>query len=245
MLNPVKLEKALLIELDAQFKVPLKRKRPAETTRVQFNPETLKVSFSNQLKTPDGSSGDQSGTAALQFVGAGTTKLSLQLWFDVNAPQIEEPKVDDVRKLTKRVAFYMIPTDETKAPPAVRFQWGTFVFDGVMETLEESLEMFSPDGRPLRASVTLGLTQQRIAFAFFEKKKEDEENAKPAQNAGKQPMAQATSGSTVQGMASDAGKADLWQEIAAANGIENPRQVPEGTIIDLNPRDPKEKQRRR
>ena len=51
---------------------------------VQFNPETLKVSFANQIQTPSGA-GDQSGTPARQFVGAGTTKLALQLWFDVTA----------------------------------------------------------------------------------------------------------------------------------------------------------------
>ena len=92
-------------ELDAKFnQVPGGAK-----TRVQFNPETLKVSFSNQLKGDD-----KSGTAAIQFVGAGATKLSLQLWFDVNAPQIEEPRVNDVRKLTQRVAYYMLPGRENK-----------------------------------------------------------------------------------------------------------------------------------
>src|SRR6185437_3003296 len=51
---------------------------------VQFNPESLKVSFSNQIQTPDGAgAGDQKGPAACQFVGAGTTKLTAQLVFDV------------------------------------------------------------------------------------------------------------------------------------------------------------------
>ena len=228
MADPVRLEKAELQELDGGFKpVP-----DGERLRVQFNPETLKVSFSNQLKTPEGSQG---GTAGLQFVGTGTTKLTLQLWFDVNAPQSEEQTVDDVRRLTLRVALYMMPSKKNaKAPRAVRFIWGTFVFDGVMESLEETLEMFSPDGRPLRASVNVGLTQQRITFSFFEPTRE-----KPPA-VGTQPKVQATAGATVQGMASDAGKADQWQDIAAANGIENPRQVEKGTVIDMNlPKKPK------
>ena len=230
MPNPVRLEKAVLKKLDAHFNEV--KGKDAKTTTVQFNPETLKVSFSNQLKTPEGGGG--SGTAALQFVGPGATKLSLQLWFDVNAPQVEEPIVDDVRRLTQRVAYFMTPGKDTKVPPAVRFIWGTFVFDGVLESLEESLEMFSPDGRPLRASMTLNLTQQHITFAFFEEKKDkDKQNAR--QKTGEQPMVQATSGSTVQGLASNAGRGDDWQDIAAANGIEDPKRLKKGQIINMNP----------
>jgi contractile injection system tube protein len=222
MPDPVRLAKAELRELDSGFNEIPKGAR----VRVQFNPETLKVSFANQLKTPEGSQG---GTAALQFVGTGTTKLSLQLWFDVTAPQVEEPNVTDVRKLTQKVAFYMLPGKKNpKAPPAVRFIWGTFVFDGVMESMDETLELFSPDGRPLRASVNVGLTQQRITFAFFERDR--------GTSAAPKEIAHATSGSTVQAIASRAGKADDWQDIAAANEIENPRQLPPGKVIDLNPR---------
>ena len=52
--------------------------------KVQFNPETLKVTFANQIVQPTGP-GDQRGTPGRQYVGAGTTKLALQLWFDVTA----------------------------------------------------------------------------------------------------------------------------------------------------------------
>ncbi|NTU86269.1 MAG: peptidoglycan-binding protein, partial [Chloroflexales bacterium] len=163
------LTKAELRQLDADFKQEINEEK---WTKVQFNPETLKVSFANQIATPSGA-GDQRGTPSRQFVGAGTTKLSVQLWFDVSAPQPQgQPAVDDVRKLTQKVAYYITPV-ETKdrppkyVPPAVRFLWGTFQFDGIMESLEESLEFFSPDGRPLRASMTLSLSQQRITtFAF-------------------------------------------------------------------------------
>ena len=82
MAESVRLEKAELRQLDADFNNEI---NPENWTNVQFNPETLKVSFANQIATPRGA-GDQSGTPARQFVGAGTTKLSLQLWFDVSAP---------------------------------------------------------------------------------------------------------------------------------------------------------------
>jgi hypothetical protein len=132
MPDSVKLEKAELRQLDADFKNEI---NPDKTCKVQFNPESLKVSFANQIQTPQGA-GDQKGTPARQFVGAGTTKLTLQLWFDVTQPSSDgKPQESDVRKLTEKVAYFITPTEDGKkfVPPAVRFVWGSFQFDGLME----------------------------------------------------------------------------------------------------------------
>jgi hypothetical protein len=234
MPHPAKLEKAELRQLDATFQKEIKKDT---WVKVQFNPETLKVSFANQLKEPTGG-GDKTGPAAKQFVGAGTTKLSLQLWFDVTAPVPEGlPKENDVRKLTQKVAYYITPQEQQKklVPPAVRFVWGSFQFDGIMESLDESLELFSPEGRPLRANLTFSLSQQRITKFTFR----DAPAAGPAPQIGTQPMAQASSGSTVQSMAVDEGQGGDWQAIAAANGIENPRRLQPGQLIDLNAKRPR------
>lgn len=205
---------------------------------VQFNPETLKVSFANQIKTD----GDQKGTSAKQYVGKGTTKLSVQLWFDVNAPLRDEYKnIKDVRELTKKVAYFITPREVDKekgqyAPPGVRFLWGSFQFDGIMESLEESLEFFSPEGRPLRAGVSMSLSQQEIEFNIVKPKDGAPGGAGLPGGAppGTSPLAQALSGSSLQKLAAAAGKADDWQRIAAANGIENPRLLSPGQLIDMN-----------
>ena len=77
--------------------------------KVQFNPETLKVTFANQIAQGSGR-GDQRGSPARQFVGAGTTKLALQLWFDVTAyANGGAAPADDVRELTQRVAYFITP----------------------------------------------------------------------------------------------------------------------------------------
>jgi hypothetical protein len=146
MSNTQNLAKAELRELDAEFKNEINTDKKCT---VQFNPETLKVSFANQVATPSGT-GDQSGPPARQFVGAGTTKLSLQLWFDVTAIPPEETQEQDVRKLTAKVAYFITPKPEGDkfVPPAVRFSWGTFQFDGIVDSMDESLEFFSIDGRP-------------------------------------------------------------------------------------------------
>jgi hypothetical protein len=229
MPEPVKLEKAELRQLDEKFEHETKPERNAV---VQFNPESLKVSFANQLQTPSGA-GDQKGTPARQFVGAGTTKLSLTLWFDVTAELPEKDKdINDVRRLTQRVAYFITPIKEGDKflPPAVRFVWGSFQFDGLMESLEESLEFFSNDGRPLRASMTLNLSQQKITEFAFAKLNSGGGLPSP----GTRPLTQAPTGSTLQGMAASQGKGDDWQSIAQANNIENPRRLQPGQLIDMN-----------
>lgn len=235
-----KLAKAELRQLDATFENEVKQDTWCP---VQFNPDSLKVSFANQLVQPSGS-GDQRGGAARQFVGAGTTKLALTLWFDVGSPQTEAPRVDDVRKLTKKVAFFITPVPEPGkkdkfVPPAVRFVWGSFQFDGLMDSLEETLEYFSSEGKPLRASLALTLSQQKIQFAFRDTGSGGGGTAGgPGATPGTKPLAQAPAGASVQGLADAAGKGGDWQSIAAANGIENPRALSAGAMLDLDLRAP-------
>lgn len=221
-----KLVKAELIELTQDFNA---EKSGGQKVQVQFNPETLKLTFANQLVQPEG--GDQGrGNAGRQFVGAGTTKLALQLWFDVTA--METNPVDDVRRLTQQVVYFMTPQPSDQAadrlaPPGVRFQWGSFLFDGMVEGLEESIEFFSPEGKPLRANIALTLSQQKILKAEFA--------GDGRASAGLRPMIGARSGQSLQGMAAMNGKPD-WQSVAVANAIEDPLRLPAGRLVDLNAR---------
>jgi hypothetical protein len=232
MSTPMRLEKAELRELDADLREEINKEK---WVKLQFNPESLKVSFANQIKTPEGG-GDVSGTPSRQFVGAGTTKLALTVYFDVNAPLAEgETAVDDVRQLTQKVAYYITPQQEGNefVPPAVRFIWGSFQFDGLMDSLEENLEFFSNDGKPLRASMSLALSQQRITkFTFRDTGGGGRAGGAPP---GTQPLTQAPAGATLQGLAAQAGRGGDWQAIGSANGIENPRHLTPGQLINLNP----------
>jgi hypothetical protein len=226
------LVKAELQELDEKFENPINEER---WTTVQFNPETLKVSFANQIATQSGA-GDQNGPAPRQFVGAGTTKLTLQLWFDITGELPEGlPKVDDVRRLTQRVTYFITPKKISDnplqfVPPAVRFSWGMFQFDGMMDSVEESLEFFSGDGRALRASMSLAMSQQRITeYAFG---KAGSQSGAGALLPGTTPLTQARAGDSVQQLA--AGKGADWRAVATANGIENPRLLAPGQLLNMN-----------
>ncbi|MGW7530835.1 CIS tube protein [Amycolatopsis sp. NPDC054798] len=231
MAEPATLSKAKLVELDAKFTNPLPGGKQVE---VQFNPESLKVSYTTKTEQP-ASAGDQNGNPPRQVIGAGLTKLALQLWFDVNAPGARG--VQDVRELTGGVSYFMIPrrsTVDPKAqpvPPGLSFVWGTFTFAGVMDSLEESLDFFSPDGRPLRASLSLTLSGQ-MEIAKLAGSPSGTAAAGPT--AGTKPLTKAPAGVSLQNLAASAGAAVSWQAIATANGIENPRLLAPGQLLDLN-----------
>jgi hypothetical protein len=221
------LAKARLLPLNSAFQVI---RNSENTVTVQFNPESLKLSFANSTK-PAGAE-DKSGSAAKETVGLGTTKLSLQLWFDLTGTLPEgQSGISDVRDLTQKIVYFITPQGtegQPKPPPGVRFEWGSFVFDGVVDSLEETLDFFSTDGKPLRASVSLTLSQQKTL------KHTPAASGQPGSSSpGTRPLAQATAGATLQGLAAGVGAGANWQAIAQANGIENPRLLRPGLRIDL------------
>jgi nucleoid-associated protein YgaU len=233
-----KTEKAYLVELKDG-------RESGKKVTVQFNPETLRVSYSNHVVLPAESgpkgapgataaTGDQRGNAALQHPGRGTTHMSVQLWFDVSGvmPQGKE-KISDVRDLTNEV-IYFIKAQEGKdgAPPQVRFHWGTFKFDGVLDSIEESLEFFAANGVPLRASMSLGMTQNDIVITGG-----GDKGLGPGglPSPGTKPLFQAQAGVSLQALAAaNLGVEADWQAIATANNIENPRLLEPGQVIDMN-----------
>lgn len=126
------LRKAELRELDENLREEVNKER---WVRVQLNPHDLRLSFASPELDP-----------------SGPARLAVELWFDVAA-------TEDVRRLTERIAYFAAPRAGRDAPgrPPVRFTWGTFRFDGRVEALEETLDRFSPEGRPSRAHVSLAL----------------------------------------------------------------------------------------
>jgi Contractile injection system tube protein len=127
--------KAQLVALDDQSRRP----KPSTRVVVQFNPETLHISYA-----------------------AGASTLRMQLWFDVSASTIN----GDVRQLTSSIARFVVPRSDGGTLPVVRFTWGTFQFDGTLDSMDETLEFFSADGRPLRAILSLVLTSDHIQAQF-------------------------------------------------------------------------------
>jgi len=305
MPEELKVEPAWLIELKDDLS-DVKPKGERKEVKVQFNPESLKLSYANQLQTqsnggasPPPAGNQAQGTPAQQFVGAGTTKLAVQLWFDVSAATAAPFMVDDVRRLTAQVLYFMKPKKPAggasdtaqRTPPGVRFAWGNFLFDGIVESMEENIEFFSNTGNALRASMTLNLIQQDILVPAFDAQQPNTPGTRPLwpaeggqslqQMAGGTPGSGSGSssspgsgsggGSLAGGAGAGAGisgsfaagasgalslgagigpggstpaggaafQAGGWQRVALANGIENPRSLAPGQLIDLQARKPR------
>lgn len=77
----------------------------------------------------------------------GRATLRFELAFDTGAE-------DDVRRLTVPIAAFA-------GLPAVRFRWGAFRFDGRVTALDETLDLFAVDGRPMRAELALALREDQ------------------------------------------------------------------------------------
>ncbi len=141
--------KAQLRELDAAF---VREINKARWVTAQINPAELRTICTHELGP--------------------RTELQLRLTFDVRAARSGRRAPDDVRRITERVAYFATPRPARGGEivrPAVRLAWGTLQFDGQIESLAETIEEFSADGRPLRATVALVLAREQIGpYAFGE-----------------------------------------------------------------------------
>ena len=127
---------------------------------VQFNPASLHFALQSASDT-----GKSTGNQAVQHVGSGDLTISLDLHFDSADEGTTDTPVN-VRTKTKEVAKFMLPTPgSSKPPPRIRFHWGDFVLDGVMASYSEDVDLFSPQGVPLRAKVSISIRGQNPDLA--------------------------------------------------------------------------------
>jgi hypothetical protein len=205
---------------------------------VQFNPVTLKVNLANTLKANPTSS----NTRATQFVDKSSSSLTVELVFDTTwieaaaggAPGAIE-QGSDVRVQTRKIAdAFLKPVEaggKMQAPSRVLFQWGSFEFVGMVQSYDETLDFFSPKGRPLRATVALKLSEDRYQFRSNDSAEQDMEQTPTlaftgggaeggGSGAGNGAPAPNQSASPVPGTSDGPGS---WRENALFNGVESPR----------------------
>jgi len=226
---------------------------------VHFNPQSLQVSYQNQGPDGDqhlGKSGFNQG-ARSQKTGTITT-VSMDLLFDTTE------KETDVRNITASIVALLQPpiTQGKTAPPdpLVRFSWGSFIFDGNIVSIGETIDFFSEPGVPLRSTVKLSMSQVEktrgnpgilaalnvsigIGLSASAGVSVGAEagvgfSASASLSAGidigTTPLTLAQAGDSMQALAGRAGLDASWKAIAAANNIDNPRAIQPGTPINLN-----------
>ena len=226
---------------------------------VQFNPTSLKVTLSNTLKE----NSRNGNSRATQYVDKSSSSLTVELIFDttyIEAPTgnnnpggaagsgatssnksgsnkpIEQGS--DVRLQTKKIAdAFVKPVASGKkmaAPKRCLFQWGAFEFLGLVDSFEETVDFFSPNGRPLRATVSLKLKEDRYQFRnrstaaqnqnpklSFTGNGADKKQPGGGSGAGNGNSAPNQNTSPVPGASKDG--PGSWRDNAMFNGVESPR----------------------
>ncbi|MFN7870849.1 MAG: hypothetical protein ACK5QQ_01465 [Cyanobacteriota bacterium] len=206
----------------ASFK-PLNGPEANQSFAVHFNPTTLQISIANTLEDKC------QGKEKKQYVTKSSAKLSMDLIYDSTHDGT------DVRLQTGKIAKLMEPAkregDNAAPPSVVLFEWGTFKFQGLVESYKETIDFFAPTGVPLRASINLTLASQDKVF----------ESLSQGSDSKFEPLVQnlATSSESLTDVATQAGNPNAARAIAANNGLESIR-FPAGAIalsaeIQLSP----------
>jgi len=164
------------------------------------------------------------GTA--EYGGTKPLRLGVKLFFD----EFDAAKGNITPKIT-RLLSWTLPMEQTRkdkkpTSPLIAFVWGNSQlanFCGYLTNVDITYKLFSKDGTPLRADVTIALEGATPDFG------------------GTNPTSHATDttrthtvieGQSIQAVAYDKlGKPAYWRAIADLNGIDDPFRVVPGTVL--------------
>lgn len=179
----------------------------------------------------------------LQFVRGQNETMTLDLFFD----STEKGMGTGATSVTKDTdKFYQLVQIEpaAHAPPICKFTWGTFPgvdvsahvgnqkrdsFQCIVESVRHKYTLFSPEGVPLRATLSLTLREYKTL---------DEQLSKLNLNQRDRTQGQVLqAGDTLSSVAGQQyGRPGEWRRVADANGIQDPRRLTPGAFLTLPPR---------
>jgi hypothetical protein len=199
-----KLAKATIINVDTGSQIP-----------VMYNPETYSLEQGNSFAEVD-----IPGLPAppLQYVRGKSRVLTMELFFDSYEAH------QDVRLAVGPVLALLDQRVETKAPPVLLFNMGPFSFRCVLVDAPQKYTMFDRDGTPVRCTVSARFQEfvdvsVRIEQGVF---------------FGPPTLANIGQAQTLDQIASkNLGDPLRWKEIAAANNIDDPLNLPTGAQITI------------
>ena len=185
---------------------------------LRFNPTEYQVQKSNNF-AEIGIPGLES--PPIQFVRGESEKLTAELLADTS------DTLEDVRaKYVDKLRGLMRINRELHAPPIVRLTWDTEVFKGVLDSLTVTYVLFSPDGVPLRARLSVSLKEYRpveVQVRETPKNSPDVEKSWVVRR-----------GDTLSGISAAVyNDPSVWREIARANRIQDPRRLRPGDALTI------------
>jgi len=183
---------------------------------LKFNPTSYQLQKSNnfaEIEIPG------LETPPIQYIRGGSETLSFDALLDTSDTQknVREEYVD-------KIATLMRINSELHAPPIVQFVWESGIFDGVVASMSASYVLFTPQGIPLRAEVSLTLTAYRpveIQIADRPRNSPDVEKSVTLKRGDR--LDQLASG-----IYQDPSR---WRDIAVNNGIRDPRRIKPGQLL--------------
>lgn len=179
----------------------------------------------------------------VQFQSGGAESLTFDLFFDsmssgmdVGGRWDERKKISDnslissvenkvdVRDYTSKVYNLMYVDEDEHRPPELGIEWSSLQFKGFLVSCTQTFLKFSEDGTPTRAKLQCSFVESRDLDEVFGKK--------PNQSPDTTKYRSVRQGDSLWAMAANEyGEASQWRQIAAANGIDNPRRLRTGTLL--------------
>lgn len=219
-------------------RLDLSKKPIGDSVEVQFNPTEYSLSKGNQFAEIAIPGLD---SPVMQFVRGESEKMTLELFFDTT----DDGTGSSAASVTKKMdAFYRLVKIDSKlhAPAIVRITWGEHFpntaagwdtsasskFDCVVQSVDRKFTLFNSKGVPLRATVTLWLSQYKTL--------EEQLQELNLQSADHTRIHVVRQGESLPQIAYEAyHNPAQWRVIAEHNHILNPRQLEAGTLLELPP----------
>ena len=195
---------------------------------VQFNPE--EYSLNRDINYAQAAVPGLSAPL-LQFVGGNLQTLDMELFLDSYEAHKQGSRVinaaqSDVRDLVRQVADLMAIQPSTHAPPVLLFTWGSLAFTCVLAKLTQRYVLFLPDGRPVRARLTVSFSEYRnVELEAKEVKRETSDYSK------RHVVREGETLASIAGVAY--GDPRLWRVLAIANRLQKARRLTAGTPLRL------------
>ena len=207
-------------------KLTIKNLDNGEEFKVLFNPTEYTFEDSSKWQ-------DQQGNRRrpeLQYTGGERKRLSMELFYDTYEAK------EDVRLYTGKLAQLLVVTTDDKnngkRPPTAELSWGKsqanvgFPFKCVLENLKQQFTLFTSEGTPVRAKVS-------VTFKEYELPKEEQQR-EPRRSSFPAQAYTVRAGDTLSGIAASLWKDPLkWRLLAQTNEIRNPRILQPGQALNV------------
>ncbi len=221
-MSKAQLKKATITVLDGADK--------GKVIAVLFNPTEYSFERTNSYKATQVPG---LGSPLLQFVNGECDQLSMELFLDdytdpKGPTSLQQKETDPLAKrLTDLTKLLEIDRD-LHAPPPVRFNWGPMEFSAVIEKLGRKVTMFHPDGAPARATLSVSFKEYRTLRQQLEDpRRESADKTKRRVVVGRETLWFIA--------AREYDDPNEWPRIAAANDLDDPREIAPGDWLLLPP----------